>query len=72
MDKLLRHSLRNDMTTIPGQAELIENGVCYCPCEEPPVGVALRAGDGQVVLEVQDSAPPIPDNETQVLTGTTG
>ena len=52
-----------------GVTELIENAVRHSNSDEPSVEVTLRTGDERVVVAVRDDAPPIPDNEAQVLTG---
>lgn len=52
-----------------GITELIENAVRHCTSDEPSVEITLRTADERVVVAVRDSAPPIPDNEAQVLTG---
>ncbi|WP_324661665.1 PAS domain-containing sensor histidine kinase [Haloarcula sediminis] len=52
-----------------GITELLENAVRHSDRDRPHVDVTVRPEGERVVVEVRDDAPPIPDNEAQVLTG---
>jgi len=56
MDKLLRHNLRNDLTTILGQAELIEESV-----PETSEQVAVIRRTGEALLETAEKQRKIID-----------
>ncbi|WP_169302366.1 PAS domain-containing sensor histidine kinase [Halorientalis salina] len=49
--------------------ELIENAVQHSECEGPTVRVTARRNGQQVVVRIEDEAPPIPEVEARVLTG---
>jgi PAS domain S-box-containing protein len=63
MDKLLRHNLRNDLTTILGQAELIEESV---PSTSEQVAVIRRTGEA--LLETAEKQREVIDMLTKDAT----
>ncbi len=52
-----------------GITELLENAVRHSEQDRPHVDVAVRPEGERVIVEARDDAPPIPENEAQVLTG---
>jgi len=51
-----------------GLTELVENAVRHSDRPRPRVEMTVRPEAERVVMEVRDDAPPIPENEMQVLT----
>jgi PAS domain S-box-containing protein len=49
--------------------ELLENAIMHGESDQPEVRISTRPEDDQMAIIVEDNGPPIPDIETQVLTG---
>ncbi|WP_123533762.1 PAS domain-containing sensor histidine kinase [Halosimplex salinum] len=49
--------------------ELVENAIRHSETERPTVTVAIRTTDVRTELTVADDCPPLPTNESDVLTG---
>ena len=52
-----------------GITELLENAVRHSTNEAPVVDIGLTTTEERAVIELRDDAPPIPENEVQVLLG---
>jgi signal transduction histidine kinase len=51
-------------------AELVENGIVHASDDPATVTVTASVGDDRVTVRIEDEAPPIPKEETEVLTAT--
>ena len=50
--------------------ELLENAIVHAEDDVPAVEIAVRPGDQEVRLVIEDDAPPIPEYEYETITGT--